>query len=186
MLRQFQCSRCRGWYSEIFFRKSNDRRLRLSILGRNIPHYVCKGCENTARTEAKQPDRFIQKARWTIAHHAKKFEMPVAEFVRKYGWDTERLSHLLRHAAENTCQYCRFPYSDIDRAHDVTVDIRNPKEPPYLDTNVVVCCRTCNLAKSDMSPEDWGQILIDWRHWGAQQLILRNDPQPIQTELVFA
>jgi 5-methylcytosine-specific restriction endonuclease McrA len=183
-VRQFRCNQCGGWYSERFFRK--NRKHALSRILDNDRRPVCKGCETTARTEAKRPDRFIEKAKWTTQHHAKKYELSVSEFIRRYGWDQDRVAHLLRHAAENTCQYCRWPYSDLDRTHDVTVDIRNPKEPPYLDTNVVVCCRTCNLAKSDMLPEEWGQMLIDWRNWDARQIVLRNGHQPVQTELVFA
>ena len=74
------------------------------------------------------------------------------------------MAHDLRHALDNTCAYCWFPYNEMGHGlDDVTVDIIDPKKDPYYHTNVQWCCRTCNSAKSTLPPELWARRLIEFR-----------------------
>jgi hypothetical protein len=48
---------------------------------------------------------------------------------------------------------------------DITIDIVNPREPPFYDTHVKHCCGTCNKEKSQTPPELWARKLICWDQW---------------------
>jgi hypothetical protein len=132
----------------------------------------------------KKVEPFIAKARSTIKHHAMRYQITAAKMTEAYGWDIERVAHLLRHAYENTCIYCRRPYSSMRNGpSDVTMDIINPREAPYLETNTQPCCQTCNQSKSDSSPEMWARKLRFWREWEANSLIPTG--VPVQLSLMW-
>jgi Pyruvate/2-oxoacid:ferredoxin oxidoreductase delta subunit len=159
---QYQCHQCGLWWPEIFFRQNRRKNKRCHIY---VTRPRCKGCEISKRTDAKKVDPFIAKASSTIGDHARKYNLSREQFVWKYGWHLHRVAHLLRHAFENTCTYCRRAYKEIGGLNDLTIDIRDPAQEPFLDTNAVPCCRTCNSEKGDMTSEQWGTVLMCWRKW---------------------
>jgi 5-methylcytosine-specific restriction endonuclease McrA len=131
---------------------------------------TCIGCEQTNRDTKRHVDPFIAKARWTIRHHAARRGMKSPEFAASFGWDVHRVAHLLRHQYENTCTYCRRPYSSmLNGVRDITIDIINPANKPYLETNTTPCCQTCNSSKRDLPPDDWARKLKFWREYEANQ-----------------
>jgi hypothetical protein len=179
-----RCKKCRGWFDQqAFFRKKQDKR-RLHISSRTY-HAVCIGCETTARTERKKADYWLVKARATLRNHAKSYKNTVKEFTRLYGWDVPRLAHILKHAFDNTCPYCREPYASMPNSQwQVSMDVIDPTRPPFLETNAQPCCQTCNREKSNTPPELWARKLRAWAQWkawqltrpsGEQQLILFSD-----------
>ena len=180
-----QCRRCRDWYDrDAFFRRK--RRAIQMTPGLHISspqfHGVCIGCETTSRTERKADDRWPEKARSTIQRHARRYKKSTNEFVRLYGWDTHRVAHLLKHAFDNTCVYCRKLYSGMQNSQwQVTMDIIDPRLPPHLETNTVPCCQTCNREKSNTPPELWARKLRMWARWEANQL--KRPPGPTQLNL---
>lgn len=177
-----QCIKCRGWYDrDVGFRRNPHSGARILA-----PEYraACIGCEQDARDAEKQVDPFPAKARWTIRHHADKYQMATPEFIASYGWDVDRVAHLLRHAYDNTCIYCRRLYTDMRNGPaDVTMDIVDPKQEPFLETNTQPCCRTCNTEKSDLPPEKWARKLRFWREYEANK---RKRPTgPLQLQMVL-
>jgi hypothetical protein len=175
-----KCFRCTGWFDqEAFFRKKSDKReLHIS----SLRHPVCIGCEITARTEDKKKDPWLEKARSTIQRHARKYKKTTKEFIRLYGWDTIRIAHILKHAFDNTCPYCREAYAGMPNSQwQVSVDIIDPTKPPFLETNTQPCCQTCNREKSDMPPELWARRLRCWAEYEAWQKT--RSPQPIQISM---
>lgn len=169
-----KCRHCSGTYDrDVAFRKNSHQRKNrgLAIAGPDI-HATCIGCEQTARDGHKAVEPFIAKARSTIKHHAMRYGITSSKMITYYGWDIDRVAHLLRHAYENTCVYCRRPYHSMRNGpSDVTMDIINPREAPYLETNTQPCCQTCNQSKSDSSPEMWARKLRFWREWEANSLV---------------
>ena len=176
-----QCRRCRGWYDrEAGFRQKHDKR-RLHISGREF-HATCIPCEQTARDEGKRLDPFTVKARSTIRRHAMRYKLSPEEFIRRFGWHPPRVAHLLRHAFENTCEYCRQPYSSMGNGEwDVTMDIIDPDAPPDLETNTKVCCQTCNREKSNTPPRLWARKLRVYEAWRVNRT--KRGPIPTQGSL---
>lgn len=161
------CSRCRGSFEQdVGFRRNPGGR-KAGILAFRA---VCIGCEQTKRDDERHIDPFLSKARWTIRHHAEKYSMAPREFVANFGWDVERVAHLMRHAFDNTCVYCRRAYSSmLNGVRDVTMDIVDPARPPHLETNTTPCCQTCNSEKRDLAPDIWARKLRFWREWEEHQ-----------------
>lgn len=120
-----RCVKCGGSYDQdVAFRKNRDTRL--SARGRGF-HATCIGCEQTDRDRHKAVDAFMAKARGTIQRHAQRYHMTAPEFAKSYGWDVPRVAHILRHAFDNTCVYCRQPYNAMRNGpNDVTMDIIDP------------------------------------------------------------
>lgn len=176
-----RCEKCRGWYDrDVAFRLNPGRYTCL----RSAPqHRVnCIGCEQTARDTSRHKDPFIEKARWTARRHAKRLGMKKAQFVAAYGWDTARVAHRLRHDYENTCAYCRRPYATmLNGVRDITMDIIDPAREPFLETNTIPCCQTCNSSKRDLPPDMWARKLKFWREWEANRLTL--PAEPVQSSL---
>lgn len=176
------CIRCHGWFDRVvgFRRNPGGRQARIHAY-----RAACIGCEQDARDADKQIDPFPAKARWTIRHHAMRYQMQAGEFVRNFGWDTDRVAHLLRHAFDNTCVYCRRPYSGMRNGPaDVTMDIVDPDKAPFLETNTQPCCRTCNTEKSDLPPEMWARKLRFWREYEAHKQ--RRPIGPVQLSFELA
>jgi hypothetical protein len=177
-----QCRKCRGRFDqEAFFRK-NQRRKGVAHICATEYRPVCIGCETTARTEHKKADQWFAKARSTIQRHARRYKKTTKEFVRLYGWDTSRVAHILKHAFDNTCPYCRDPYANMPNPQwQVTMDILDPQKAPFLETNTQPCCQTCNREKSNTPPELWARKLRAWAEWEAWRKT--RDPQPQQLGL---
>lgn len=176
-----RCQQCGDAYERWAFAKNSHRR-GLAIAN---PEFrgTCIGCEQTKRDNVKATDPFIAKARSTIKHHAVRYRIASAKLIKDYGWDVQRVAHVLRHAYDNTCVYCRRPYDTMRNGpSDVTMDIIDPEKAPYLEINTQACCRTCNQAKSDSSPEVWARKLRFWRQWEENQRL--RPSRPIQ--LAFA
>jgi hypothetical protein len=174
---QAQCRKCRGWFDrEVGFRKNPDRRTHISVRAFKA---TCIGCEQTARDDRKRSDPFMVKASSTTRRHAARYKLSVQDFIRRFGWDIPRVAHLLRHAFDNTCEYCRKPYSTMRNGEwDVTMDIVNPQAAPYLETNTKVCCQTCNREKSATPPELWARKLRYYAAWERHQAT--RGAQPVQ------
>jgi 5-methylcytosine-specific restriction endonuclease McrA len=151
---------CGGEYPLIFFRRKTWH------AKSTIYHSKCIACLQAANDKKKRPDRWPDKARDTIRRHAEKYDMSLDGFIEKYGWDIPRVAHLMKHASENTCSYCRDLYSEMGHGlADITMDIIDPRKEPYLETNAQPCCRTCNTRKGDRTPEEWAIILRCWRQY---------------------
>jgi hypothetical protein len=181
MIEKQRCNECGGVFDV-------DRGFRLKKhAGLSMPspdyHGSCKGCEGKRRQRARKADPFIQKAQYTTRHHAKRYGMSIRAFVATYGWDVHRVAHLLRHAFDNTCAYCRQPYKAMTNGlREVTLDIGDPREKPFLDTNTTPCCNSCNCAKRDLPPETWARQLLFWREWEANQ---KRRVMPAQLDLAL-
>jgi hypothetical protein len=178
-----RCVTCGGSYDrEVAFRK--NRHIRGSRALDPDTRATCIGCEQTERDSHKAVDAFMAKARGTIQRHAHRYHMTAPEFAKSYGWDVPRVAHILRHAFDNTCAYCRQPYSAMRNGpNDVTMDIIDPAKEPYLETNTQPCCGTCNTSKSNSSPELWARKLRFWREWEDNQLHVEAK---VQLELALA
>jgi hypothetical protein len=181
---QQRCKTCGGYYDrEAFFRHKNDKR-RLHISSREF-HTVCIGCETTERTERKKADSWLEKARSTIQRHAKRYGRTTQQFIRIYGWDAPRIAHILEHAFDNTCVYCREAYKTMPNPQwQVTMDIIDPQKQPFLATNVQPCCQTCNREKSNTDPELWARKLQAWAEWEDHRK--RSAPRAVQLILDLA
>jgi hypothetical protein len=166
--RRCQNPRCDGWFDEeIAF---HHRQYRHGYNVYVVIDTICIGCRQTDRDIKKAADPWIAKVRSSIAHHAKKFELSAVAFCRQFGWTIDRLAYVLSHAYDNTCEYCYRSYKEMRNGlADITLDIVDPKQPPFFPTNVKPCCRTCNTEKGSMSPERWARRLIYYREWAEQQ-----------------
>lgn len=187
-----QCLKCKGWFSEGFFRKvgrpekKSDNQPLLFDLGVSLARDTeerrptCIGCQLSDSDAAKKTDRFLAKARSTIWAHSQKLGISKETLCNVYGWTVERIAHLFRHGYENTCTYCWVPYATMGHGlADITLDIRDPSDEPWIRSNVIMCCATCNRSKSDMSPEQWELRLLDWKTWReVQKSIPLPDLQP--------
>jgi 5-methylcytosine-specific restriction endonuclease McrA len=173
---QRRCSLCKRIYPEEFFRRKADfRPSRSNAFERQAR---CKGCEITARNEAKQRDRWAAKARDTLRRHSRRLGISVIELERKFGWAVDRIVHDMRHAYENTCAYCWEAYEAMGHGHaDVTLDIVDPTREPFYRSNVRMCCQTCNREKSRMSPERWEKIRGAWAFY--RDYLREKQPQPV-------
>lgn len=147
--------------------------------GQYVPHpnyrkHVCRACEQTARDERKQRDRWAVKARDVIRRHATRLCIDKNELVNVYGWDTQRLAHDAKHQYTNGCNYCGEQYSRMGNGlADITLDVQDRNLPPYYCTNTKWCCQTCNRRKGAMSPEAFEANRQIWNLWQQSKNELR-------------
>lgn len=168
-----ECSRCGGVFDEeTFFRKAHSTR---NCRWREARHYVCIGCEQTARDEKKYANRALVKARSSLRTHAAKYiargvVATKAEFVERFDWDVKQMAHDINFEYGNGCRRCRRSYATMGNGlADITLDIIDPQALPYYRTNVRWICKTCNTAKGATRPDDDGKRLEAWTRWERQQ-----------------
>ena len=170
-----RCSGCGLEYPLIFFRR--NRRTVPHASGTEERHPKCLRCEQDAVDGRKRGNRWPAKARATIKLHARKWRLSPEAFIEKYGWDIPRIAHILKHASENTCSYCREPYDTMGHGPaDVTIDIIDPRREPFIEFNVQPCCATCNRRKGNKTPEEWAVILRCWRQADRQSRLIEKEP----------
>ena len=146
------------------------------------PRAVCIGCEQKARDERKQRNRWLHKAEDTIRRHSQRLQIPRPVLIDRYQWTPQRIAHDFEHAYANGCRYCGVRYVEMMHGpSDITLDVINPLEPPYYAVNVTMCCQTCNREKSRLSPADWAERLRYWEQY--EQLIAL--PSPVQKAFLF-
>lgn len=151
---------------------------------------VCGLCKTTARTKAKEENRFITKAKNTINHHAKKFAEPKdkrpawlsspsgAELTDRFLWTINQIAHDMEHAWQNGCDDCHAKFQGMPNGlHDLTVDIIDPLKPPYWGLNTRFLCTTCNRAKSKTPPELHGARKAYAVRWQKRQEWLKLQPK---------
>jgi hypothetical protein len=174
------CKACRRLCdAEAFFRLTSESRPgRLRTRNRRL---VCIGCEIDRRTERVRADRWMEKARTTLAHHAQAWSLihrdelwqheqrkrlTPREFAGRFGWKLPEMAHDAEHTYVNRCYYCRTPFETMGHGlADLSLDIINPSQSPYYATNCRWACLTCNREKSTLSPEMWSRRLQEWdRH----------------------
>lgn len=151
------CARCGYVYEgeeiEVAFRDSGVCRTRTTKYRRG----VCVVCLQTDGDESKALNRFLVKARSTIARHARKYGMTPADFMAKYNWSVGQLAHDMEFQWGNGCSYCHGRYQKMEHGlQAMTVDIMDRQAPPYYGTNTKLCCGTCNKAKGKMPLRQWG------------------------------
>jgi len=181
-----QCTRCGGWYPEIFYQIKERGVSILTPTRRNI----CRGCQQTNKDEKKKKNRPLAKARDTYRNHADKFmkskldkdgnicpafiQSP-KELESKYGWNIHQMTHDIEHASHNGCKYCLRLFSTMGHGlADITLEIIDRDREPYYATNVSWVCRTCNTEKGMTSPDNWGAILQAWKNWRERQNIVNG------------
>lgn len=162
-----QCNRCLVIYPGLeaiaMFRRNADSRP--SALSRGY-HATCIACELTERTRTNAANRWLTKARHTIAHHAKNFKIPARRLIAEFGWRPELIAHDLEHAYANSCCYCDGRYDQMPNGlADLTIDIVDPNAPPYYRTNARPCCATCNREKHRTPPHLFAAKLAGWERW---------------------
>ncbi len=165
-----QCTRCGTWYPPHLiaraFRVVGNRVLDAS---RTHRLNVCRPCEQTARDQRKQGNRWRDKARDVIRRHALRLEIPKAELVRRYGWDPARLAHDAEFQYGNGCSYCGHSYEAMGHGFaDITLDVQD-KAQPYYRTNTKWCCQTCNRKKGTLSAEEFESDRQVFEQWDRQR-----------------
>src|SRR5580765_4300284 len=142
-IRRKKCSRCGRLADEEAFFRMNQK---ASVLA--FRKSICIGCELTERNDPTPEARALRKATNSLQHHAEQYGLSPSEFGKRYGWKSDRMAHHILHDLENTCFYCEIPYEKMGHGmSDITLDIINPKNPPYYYDNVRWCCQTCNSEK---------------------------------------
>jgi len=179
-----RCQNCTGVFDRAAFFRKNPRQKPVAHISATEYRPTCIGCEQTARTERKKADGWLEKARSTIQRHAKKYGRSTQQFIRIYGWDAPRVAHILEHAFDNTCVYCRELYKGMPNPQwQVTMDIIDPQKQPFLATNVQPCCQTCNREKSNTDPELWARKLQAWAEWEHNRKTSGSRPVQLSLEL---
>ena len=141
---------------------------------------ICPMCQQEERDKRKWANRWAVKARNVIYNHAKKYGFEPRDFIEKFGWNINRIAHMFQHEYENTCRYCGQLYREMGHGlRDITLDIINPAEPPYM-TNVQVCCQTCNSSKGKRGATDFGFHLIMVKK---RAEFLQNKPEQLSLHL---
>ncbi len=179
------CKRCNGEFSDSFFKslvyeKTSDSRCYQKKY--EYKRLVCEGCFQKDRTTAKRTNRPKEKARRTIRSHVEKYIKLGAventeEFIERFSWYIDQIAHDIEHAYKNGCAYCHELFSGMGNGLvDVTLDIINPKEPPYYKTNTKWVCNTCNNAKKGKSPQEWEERMYSYKLWKKQQEKLNHNP----------
>jgi hypothetical protein len=177
-----QCIKCLGWYGEEFFSTHGPTNLSKSSCLK-YRRRRCKLCYLSGRTEEKYgPGRFRVKAQSAIGTHTPKLVrkgliQSKRELIEKYGWNVAEMAHDIEHAFKNGCPECRELFGTMPNGlADVTLDIVDPKQPPYYGVNTRWFCMTCNRIKGQMSSEQWGAEGRWRREWRKQQERLRRNP----------
>lgn len=153
---------------------SFDAEYGFAIRGRDytriVRHRECVGCKQEKRDAVKQQNRWLIKARDTLARHTRRYNeahdlnLTAKQFSQQFFWVTARIAHDMKHASENTCSYCWRPYAEMPAGlAAVTVDIRDRSVDPFYHRNVGICCNTCNTEKGQMTPEQWQGRLQYWK-----------------------
>jgi hypothetical protein len=180
MERLLQCAKCWGWYGENFFSPAHGRK---NCFAQKSRERRCRLCRLTGRTEAKNGSgRFRIKAQSAIDGHAVKLVrkgliQSKRELMEKYGWNVTDMAHDMEHAFKNGCPECRELFGNMANGlADLTIDIVDPKQPPYYGLNTRLFCMTCNRVKGQMSPEEWAGERRWRREWQQQQERLRCNP----------
>jgi hypothetical protein len=136
---------------------------------------VCRACRQTNSDERKGRDRWSVKARDTIRRHAERFHIPKSELISRYGWDPRRLAHDAEFLYEGSCGYCDKAYKPMGHGlSDITLDVQDPQQQPYYQTNTKWCCQTCNRKKWRMSPDDFE---ADRQMWELRRQSLDRAPE---------
>jgi hypothetical protein len=136
---------------------------------------VCRLCEQTARNESKERDRWKVKAQDVVRRHATRLGIDRNELVTRYGWDPQLIARDAERHYAIGCNYCPRDYAG---PADVTLDILNRNIGPYYCTNTKWCCQGCNRDKGVMTPEEFEamrQIRVLWmqsKHDLPEQLML--------------
>lgn len=79
--------------------------------------------------------------------------------TRGYCWDISR--ELFQSVISRPCHYCGLPPSNSKRTKNSIIPLlysgvdRKDNSVGYIENNIVPCCAKCNLAKLDMSVEDF-------------------------------
>lgn len=137
------CRRCGVTYGDRFFyhHKSGARK-------RIEP--VCIGCQQHARDTKKRANRPRQKAKWAIGNYVRKYiklgtVKTAEEFIKRFGWDLDQITHDIEHAYQNGCTYCHESISEMGNGlSGVTLDVVDPEALPIYGTNTNWVCRSCN------------------------------------------
>lgn len=164
------CRECGGCFDlEGGFAINHLRYTRITHL-RSGRRAACIRCEQEARDAAKRANRWLIKARDTLARHTRRYNelhdtsLTATQFSHKFLWVPSRIAHDMKHAYDNTCMYCWHPYSEMPSGiASVTIDIRDRNLDPSYHTNVCVCCNTCNTEKGRMTLEQWQRRLQYWK-----------------------
>lgn len=177
-----RCAKCGETYTEEFFRQTRCGKYEGH---KSLRRPVCRGCELTARTEAKERNRFVIKAATAITHHAHTMvrQGKIAsrrDLVEVYGWNQQQMAHDIEHAYGNGCPYCRRPFKSMPDGlgglGGVTLDIIDPSLPPYYRTNARWVCMTCNREKNRLAPDQFETNLQCWQRWERRREGLEKDP----------
>lgn len=165
-----RCTRCGTFYEAYLvaraFRRGTQSEVRMHA---NFTRAICRPCEQTARDDIKQDDRWKAKARDTIRRHAERLNIPKDDLIRRYGWDPARLAHEAEHAYGNGCSYCGHPYRDMGHGlSDITLDVQDNTQP-YYRTQTKWCCQTCNRKKGTLRPADFEADRQIFEEWERQQ-----------------
>lgn len=178
-----RCKVCNGNYPLIGYPINSRSGTRV------YQNWVCRLCRQTRRDGAKADlrGRIRKKARDLIPREGLRLANPdrrggpiiqaPADLVDVYGWSVDRLERLLAHAFEGECLGCDQLYAQMPHGlNDLTIDIRDPHAPPWLETNVQPLCATCNKTKQQLSGQQWGEYLYYVRLWKEQRALLQGDP----------
>jgi hypothetical protein len=128
-----ECIRCRTVYPpHLVWWAFRTRR---AALNASCPVYrkrVCRACEQTARDQRKQRNRWAVKAHGTIRRHATGLRIEKEELITIYGWDPQRLADDAEHQYASACNYCGKPYAGMGHGSgDITLDVQDRDRPPY-------------------------------------------------------
>jgi hypothetical protein len=170
------CEECRGWYPSPFFR------LVVSRVKQQYYSKRCKRCEQEKKDEQNRQSRFPRKAYATMYHHAKKYiekgwAASVADFRKRYGWNVKQIAHDMEHDWTNGCPICHELFKEMGHGlSDLSLDIINPDDRPYYETNVRFICTTCNKLKQQYPPELFGLIIQCHKMWESNHENKVQDP----------
>jgi len=136
-----RCRVCNGNFPLIGFYAASTTHTRV------YKSWVCRLCRQTRKDKAKAENRIRVKAASVIRREGIRLSNPdrrggpiieaPGDLVSTYGWSVDRIERLLRHAFEGECIGCETPYAEMPNdLSNLTLDIRNPHESPWIETNV--------------------------------------------------
>lgn len=83
-----------------------------------------------------------------------------------FGWELGRMAEDAKHAYDGRCSDCGCTFASmVNGLFDLTLDVRQPTDPPYYGTNTAWICQTCNRAKGRTPLHLWGAKRQGWRVW---------------------